>query len=76
MEMPRTRTANAIKRRIVSAMFAGFLAHAIAAVCEPIATEPWDLRFIVRTSVLTINLRKIGNPNQLLVERAIILIFG
>jgi len=42
MEMPRARTANAIKRRIVSAMFAGFLAHAIAAVCEPIATEPWD----------------------------------
>ncbi len=42
MEMPRAWTENAIKRRISLALLVGFLLKAIAAVCEPIATGPWD----------------------------------
>ena len=51
MEMPRAWTENAIKRRIGLALLVGFLLKAIglatarsaiAAVCEPIATGPWD----------------------------------
>ena len=42
MEMPRAWTENAIKRRIGLALLSGFLLKAIAAVCEPIATGPWD----------------------------------
>ncbi len=42
MEMPRAWTENAIKRRISLALLAGCLLKAIAAVCEPIATGPWD----------------------------------
>ncbi len=42
MEMPRAWTENAIKRRIGLALLAGCLLKAIAAVCEPIATGPWD----------------------------------
>ena len=42
MEMPRAWTENSIKRRIGLALLVGFLLKAIAAVCEPIATGPWD----------------------------------
>ena len=42
MEMPRAWTENAIKRRIGLALLAGCLLKAIAAICEPIATGPWD----------------------------------
>lgn len=42
MEMPRAWTENAIKRRIGLALLAGCLLKAIAAVCEPLATGPWD----------------------------------
>ena len=42
MEMPRAWTENAIKRRIGLALLAGCLLKALAAVCEPIATGPWD----------------------------------
>ncbi len=42
MEMPRAWTEKAIKRRIGLALLVGFLLKAIAAVCEPIATGPWD----------------------------------
>ena len=42
MEMPRAWTENAIKRRIGLALLAGCLLKGIAAVCEPIATGPWD----------------------------------
>ncbi len=42
MEMPRTWTENAIKRRIGLALLSGFLLKAIASVCDPIATGPWD----------------------------------
>lgn len=42
MEMPRAWTENAIKRRISLALLAGCLLKAIAAVCEPRATGPWD----------------------------------
>ncbi|MFM7437405.1 MAG: hypothetical protein ACKO2V_02205 [Snowella sp.] len=42
MEMPRAWTENAIKRRIGLALLAGCLLKAIASVCEPIATGPWD----------------------------------
>lgn len=42
MEMPRAWTEKAIERRIGLALLAGCLLKAIAAVCEPIATGPWD----------------------------------
>jgi hypothetical protein len=50
MEMPRAWTENAIMRRIGLALLAGCLLKArreadpcgIAAVCEPLATGPWD----------------------------------
>ena len=42
MEMPRAWTENAIHSRISLALLVGFLLKAIAAVCEPIATGPWD----------------------------------
>ena len=42
MEMPRAWTENSIRRRIGLALLAGCLLKAIAAVCEPLATGPWD----------------------------------
>ena len=42
MEMPRAWTENSILRRIGLALLAGCLLKAIAAVCEPLATGPWD----------------------------------
>ena len=42
MEMPRAWTEKALERRIGLALLVGSLLKAIAAVCEPIATGPWD----------------------------------